>query len=359
MTLKKSIWENKRGEEKLYKHLKSIWENKFNIYKGAKFTDIFIIDSIKNISEEERRFLETTEIDITVCDKYNDDKALMCIEFDGMCKGHSKNDKYTPIKYDPIRKMKFKLKLRLAKDDNYPFIVIANPETEPNTETKNIHLSEGSYLAIIDGIIGQTLVEKELPTKIRKEFEEYLEHLKALEENEIMELINNLRNISSTPIMKNNYNIINAIYIAKLKKVLDARGIKLDEHELYAVLPVLLESVKETTITNLELELDPIAKKINEIKDLFRKQGIELGMTTFLGDTEAKIRNTEKISQELRNIPMYRCEVKINTPKGEATGEVFVRDFGNKLFAPFIIAYNCAALLACENAAMINGIYIP
>jgi hypothetical protein len=124
MSLRKSIFDNE-NERELYENLKSRWGKIFNIYPQLPFTKIFDINTLKNVDEKEKDFLLKTNIDYTICDKK--DRPLMCIEFDGMGGGYSREGKYIPnLKIIPLkgrerRKMKLELKLRIAKEHQFPF----------------------------------------------------------------------------------------------------------------------------------------------------------------------------------------------------------------------------------------------
>jgi hypothetical protein len=82
----------------------------------------------------------------------------MCIEFDGICKGYNKGDKYIQEEPDGLRKLKMELKLRIAKEHDFPFYVVSYDESD--------QISEEIRLTVLDGIIGQTLVHTNLLNKI-------------------------------------------------------------------------------------------------------------------------------------------------------------------------------------------------
>lgn len=176
MSLKEHIF-GSNSEKELYYHLKSIWGRDYNLYPGLKFANIFNIDNI-NITNEERKFLESTEIDYTVCTKK--DKPLICIEFDGWRHGYSRDGHYVEILKDKWRKIKFELKLRIAKECNIPFVIVSSDE-------KN-NISEKIHLSIIDSIIGQILA------KIK-----YNEYCGELEDPELAEIVAEYEN---DPIVK-------------------------------------------------------------------------------------------------------------------------------------------------------------
>jgi len=268
MSLRNSIFDN--HERNLYKHLKSIWGKIFNIYPQLPFTKIFDIDTL-NVNEGERDFLLKTNIDYTICDKK--DRPLMCIEFDGMGGGYSREGKYIPnlkiipLKGRELRKRKLELKLRIAKEHQFPFFVVSFEETKEL-------IPEKIHLTILDGIIGKTIGRIKFREGINK-------FLKDLEDE-----INSIK----------------------------------DEEQRHKYI--------HDAITTYEamVDLDPIANKAFEIMAILAKRKIKSSEgIIFKPFTEPElseikdefdIEGLEKRLEARKNVEWVGCEVVCETPKG-------------------------------------------
>lgn len=289
-------------EERLYKHIDSQWNRFFNIYPQLPFTKIFDIKSL-NINKKEKDFLLKTNVDITVCDKKY--KPIMCIEFDGMSKGYNKDNQYIQVKKDPSRKRKLDLKLKIASQYNFPFYIISYDEKK--------YVSEKIYLAVVDGIIGQTIAKLNF-----------------------MKEINNFINQE-----RDNIDFMNE-YVR-------------DEY---------FQDIVTSFEVKLELDWDPIAKMASEIEAVLFQKGIALSLSYKpLSDPELPelkdifdLEGMEKIIKSWKDIKRHGYEVTCKTIKGTVSEIAWVRNFENSWASPIIIARNIAELLAVYKAATLNGI---
>ena len=307
MSLKKSIFDSYH-EKKLFKHLNSVWEGTFNIYPQLSFTKIFDIETLK-VSCREKNFLLKTNIDYTICDK--NDRPLMCIEFDGLCHGYSRDGKYIQIKEEPFknqglsRKEKMELKLRIAKEHNFPFYIVSYSETK--------YITERIHLAVIDSIIGQAIANMQLPRKVSE-------------------------------------------YIERDKDILD----RLNEYAYHEYIQDLVLDAE----VELELDWDPISRKKAEIMGiLFSKRIMKRYSFRYFSEPELPeddpfdIEGLKKRVEAWKTIEWHCCEVTCETIKGLVTEKAKVRNFEGGFASPIIIAKNIAELIAFFRVAIQNGIY--
>jgi len=246
-----------------------------------------------------------TNIDCTICDK--EDKALMCIEFDGWSHGYNRGGEYIQIVEDRLRKKKLELKLKIAVEHHFPFYIISYDE--------KVHLSEKIHLAIIDGIIGETIANMKFRDKMNEYLEDSRETLSSMSEDERYEYIQDL--------------------------VISAE-------------------------VEVELKWNPISKKAAEIERILLNKGIISGSSSKpLSEPELPeikgifdIEGHERKLKAWKDIKRYGYEVSCETPKGKVTERAWVRNFGGMFASPLIIVRNIAELLAFYKAATINGIEI-
>lgn len=141
-------------ERALYKALVTRWSDKLRIYPNLPFPNIIEVDE-SDAPPNERNFLLKTSVDYTVCDK--SDRPILSIEFDGIGEGFSREGEYVSqvvSTKDPNRRWKFKLKLRVCQELEYPLFVISYEEATP--------IGAGLHLAIVDGIIGHYMTSRNL-----------------------------------------------------------------------------------------------------------------------------------------------------------------------------------------------------
>jgi len=148
--IKKTVFGSK-AERALYNALNTKWDNKFHIFPSLPFANLVNFEGV-NLKEKEREFLFKTSIDFTLCDKATD-KPILSIDFDGMGYGFSRNGEYIEISpsSDYYRKLKFDLKLKIARQAHYNYFIVSYKETE--------NLDPTLHLTIVDGIIGEILAD--------------------------------------------------------------------------------------------------------------------------------------------------------------------------------------------------------
>jgi len=112
-----------------------------------------------NLTHSEREFLLKTNVDYTLCTKRG--RPLLSVEFDGLSHGFSRLGRYVQMHecHDPARALKLDLKVRIATEGNYPFVVVSYDEKNP--------IGEGIRLSIVDGIIGQVLANQDFQYRLK------------------------------------------------------------------------------------------------------------------------------------------------------------------------------------------------
>jgi len=300
MAIKKSVF-GSDSERELYKSINSEWSDKFNIWPGLSFLDIFNLNQIQlklKPSKKQVDFLKMTTVDFTVCNK-NTGEPILSIEFDGMCRGYSRLGKYVQIHNAPdvpMRKEKLELKLKVADTFEYPFFIVSYPEKNP--------IGEELHLTIVDGIIGQCLAKKETKHLIKEKLELEKECLEALPPDE-------------------------------------------------------LDIVFQYIVTDAEVDADflhdPIVLKTAEYSSKLMKSGFESGfhieyLRHPLDDSEEWPPTIDNWVTKILTTDMLGCRITLHFPLKEFEEEVWVRNFWNPHAAPGLIAENLARLLAFKRA---------
>lgn len=179
MAVKDSVFASKSERRNYYK-LARTWGDKYSIHHNLPFLNIFttsnLIDSFTDwqnpkriaISNIELAKLKKTSIDFTLCDE--NDKPILCIEFDGWQEGYNVGATYYPqqipeysTSFSPWRQEITELKLRVALGSRFPFFVVGSKYfNDISPETK---------LTIVDGIIGDVITGQAVNEQIRKGFD--------------------------------------------------------------------------------------------------------------------------------------------------------------------------------------------
>jgi len=298
MAIKKTIF-NSKYEEQLYKSIESNWNSEFRIIPQLPPQQIFDLESL-NITSDEKDFLYKSSIDFTVCDLLN--KPIMSLEFDGICRGISRMGEFVDGKEtdDTTRKKKLDLKLRIAREENYPFYVVSYME-------KNF-ISNKSYLSVIDGIIGQTIAHSKLD--INELMEHFQSDIDALENDE-------------------------------------------DKHEF--IQDVILNAEIEN-----EMTWDPIVKRSSHIRNVLREHNVYANgqkYEYFSEPTRTEIfggkgkQGNQDLSEDYKKIKWFGCRMTIDYVKNSVTKSVKIRNFEGSHASPLIIAQNIAELSALEEIA--------
>ncbi len=174
-------------ERKLYRTLKTHWAP-WPIYPQLPFQAIIHFEHPSPLSEAEKKFLRHTSVDCTFCGK--EDQPILSIEFDGLGKGFNRNGKYVQQKHtdDAMRKPKFDLKLRVCREVDYPFFIVASEEAQS--------IEPELHETIVDGIVGQVLSQKYFEGKSVSQIQDVLsqkeEFLSQMSTDQEMEYVGGL-----------------------------------------------------------------------------------------------------------------------------------------------------------------------
>lgn len=113
MKTRDSIFDSK-AETRYFKELAFRWTNKLTVYAQLPLSKLIEPLHADEITDRERGFLYSSNVDYTFCDPTSD-KPLLSMEFDGMGHGVSLDGTYQPNKsVSPKRQENMDLKLSLA-----------------------------------------------------------------------------------------------------------------------------------------------------------------------------------------------------------------------------------------------------
>jgi hypothetical protein len=159
MGVKQTVF-GSRSERDCYYRLRERWAGRLNVWHNLPVSVVIDLyddnDSyIKNLRRKTSfNSLVTGSIDYVFCEPVND-SPLLCVEFDGCTGGYNSGQNYFQrSKHDRKRYEKIKAKLDLANHYGLPFFVVSYPETDD--------ISPNIKLAIVDGLIGEVLAEKDM-----------------------------------------------------------------------------------------------------------------------------------------------------------------------------------------------------
>ncbi len=141
-----------RSERDNYYKLSRTWGDKFRIYHNLPFLNIFTVDDLREITQEETNRLKKTSVDFALCNDL--DEFVLCIEFDGWLQGVSRGTEYEPKKQpeNSWRKEITELKLRVAHASGFPYFVFSSDEFK--------EVSPDVPLTLADGIIGDVIASQ-------------------------------------------------------------------------------------------------------------------------------------------------------------------------------------------------------
>ena len=147
------------AERRIFERLDTWWSDRFFVAPLLPLTKLFDIAS-DEVSCEQWRFYLNADVDFTICEK-GTLRPIASIEFDGLGGGFSRDGRYIPERTpreDPQRGPKLLLKLRLAEEVDFPFLVVSYPETPV--------LAGGEYLTILGGVVAQLVGEHYFQDKL-------------------------------------------------------------------------------------------------------------------------------------------------------------------------------------------------
>lgn len=135
-------------ERRIWRKLSRRWGDSHTLYPNLPFLMVFDARTLVDITPQELGSLKKTSIDFTLCDA--NDKALICIEFDGLQEGFNVGAKYRAAEpTDPWRDTITSLKLKVAHREGFPYFVVGTEQFRD--------ISEAVQLCVVDAIIGSVL----------------------------------------------------------------------------------------------------------------------------------------------------------------------------------------------------------
>lgn len=161
------------------------WGNCYRIYHNLPFLNVFNKKGLL-IQDIDFNRLKKTSIDYTLCDE--NDRPLICIDFDGLQDGFNVGSDYKcEGPSDPWRELIMGLKLRVAHGSLFPYFVVGYEHFKD--------LSDSVQLTIVDGIIGEVLSNLATDEKFQEGFrpdekgytQEEFEELGPWEQQEIVQ----------------------------------------------------------------------------------------------------------------------------------------------------------------------------
>ncbi len=298
MSIRKTIF-GSASEMELFRSIERTWHSRLLLYPQVPFCQVFDLDDL-HLSASQVKFLRMTSIDYTVCD--HSGSPILCIEFDGMGHGFSKDGKYVQMhpSQDIYRKLKLDLKLKVAEHDSLPFYVVSYDEKSS--------ISEEIHLTIVDGIIGQTLKHGDIQR-------EAIEWIKSEEQQ--------LSNLS-----------------------------EIERHER-------IQDIVSGAEVVAELQWDPIAKSESELEGELWRRGVLISKKCeFL--EEPTLPDFDPITGEgfearikaWKDVLKWGSRCTLQTIFGDISETCWVRNFsgGSASASPMTIARNISELLACDRA---------
>jgi hypothetical protein len=180
MGTNKQVFASNPERSNFYK-LSRQWGSKYRLYHNLPFLNVFNTKGLINpkklgsfasffdpsepdrltIGDIDFNRLKKTSIDFTLCDE--DDKPLVCIEFDGLKDGFNVGTEYRfDGPPDPWRELITGLKLRVAHGSVFPYFVVGTEHFKD--------LAADVQLTMVDGIIGEVLAALESGNRIGQGF---------------------------------------------------------------------------------------------------------------------------------------------------------------------------------------------
>ncbi len=300
MSARTSIFDS-QSESELFRTLDSRWSPSFGLYPQLPFPKLIEVDD-ERLTDGERRFYYSTNVDFTLCDKSG--RPLLAIEFDGIGGGFSRDGEYVPGREtnDPNRKLKLDFKLRLSRDHDFTLVVISYEETR--------QLGPGESLAIVDSIIGQILSRKRLDGLLSERV------------NDALFLI------ETWPEWARNEYLQDVVMGAEVDAKLEADPIALLASQ-YAAL------CADYGVANHRQEFisDP---PLPEVKDLFDVEEVKARI--------AAMQSATRIG----------CRLVVPTPQATVVQTIWVRNFQGLGVSPYVVAKNIAEYLAFKRVLQLT-----
>ena len=285
-----------KAERRLFLSLQSRWGDRFPIYPSLPFCQVLDVADY-NLTPDELAFLFQSSIDYTLCDPHG--APLLSIEFDGVANGFSSRGRYVPGEGSRhlSRARTFDLKLRIAQQAKYPFVVVSYEE--------GATLRNTTSLTIVDGVVGQVLARRDFNPQIEDRFYAVRESVADLSSEAEHDYVQNL--------------------------VLDVEA-------------------------ECEMAWDPLEQVATDAFGELWRHGIGGRYSIeFLDEPGVPTEPIDARIEALLRARRVGMRITIDTPKGPASGEAWIRNIDGSFFSPLTIAENVAGLTAAHRALKMNG----
>jgi hypothetical protein len=135
-----------KSEEIGYRDIKRTWGDEYAVYPQVPWAQLFDLEPAQ--WRGTTNFFYQTSVDYVLC---KNGRPLLAIDFDGLGRGCDRAFKYVQVEAtkDRRRKEKFDVKLRCARDNDFPYHIVSYEEFQPIGET---------HLTVVDAIISNVLV---------------------------------------------------------------------------------------------------------------------------------------------------------------------------------------------------------
>ena len=165
MAVQDSIFGSK-SEERGYRSIERTWGGKYAVYPQIPLSALFKPDPNWRGTSN---FFFKTNVDYVICS--NEGSPILAIDFDGLGRGFDRNGEYVQVEatQDRYRKRKFDIKLRFARENNFPYHIVSSDEF-------NL-LGDDVQLTVVDAIIGQTLANTSFSDRVQSFIDEHAEEI--------------------------------------------------------------------------------------------------------------------------------------------------------------------------------------
>jgi len=288
------------SEKELFQAISGSWEPRFHVYPHVPFANLIDLDP-HLLAVEELSFLHKTTVDYVLVE--GEGKPRMAIEFDGMGHGISRHGRYIQkivTKRDPKRGWKLDLKVRIAKNCGFPFLVMSYDEKAIVDEETNI--------TVLHGIVGQFLAGLHIVPRVQE--------LIADQQNEIDEMTEAERD--------------EAIQDMVIAAEIDA-----------------------------DMDYNPVCRRAAELSTILSHQyGVSGYSFSYVEDPPRPARcdpskpdfDAAALRDWWDNMDRIGCEHRLQTPIGEIARTVWVRNFEGSGVTPFGFLQELAELVTCKAA---------
>lgn len=288
------------SEKELFDAVSGSWEPRYRVYPHIPFANL--LDLAPNrLAAGELAFLHKTTVDYVLVE--SEGRPLLAIEFDGIGHGISRHGRYLQKITSPRdrnRAWKLNLKVRVARESGFPFLVVSYDE--------KLVVEEETNLTVLHGIVGQFLAGRHIAPRVQELIEVNQEALSELTESERDDEIQDM------------------VIAAEI---------------------------------DADMEFNPICRRAAELSTILsREYGVSGCSFGFLEEPvrpsncypgEANF-DESVFTQWWNNIDRIGCVYRLQSPIGEISRTVWVRNFDGSGVTPFGFVQDLAELITCRAA---------